>query len=112
MSMEKLKGKELMEKFHKGFKNKYQKKKDIQNLMDEVEFAYLDLETEKLDLERCKLRIRQLKRKAGFFDKRGNIFEKKEEDWSCKKKVCSVRSTHSTPEHDNYFEQLDYEDEI
>ena len=37
------------------------------------------------------------------------IYEVKEEDWSCTKKDCPEPTTHSTPEHDNYFEQLDFE---
>ena len=69
--MEKLKGKELMEKFHRGFKNKHYKKAEIINLMCDVEIAYL--------------RITQLKRKAGFFDKRGNIFEKDKCSCDCHK---------------------------
>ncbi len=53
------------EDYLKGFKNKFHKKVEVQNLMDEV--------------ERATLWIHQLQRKAGFFDKRGNIFEQIEE---------------------------------
>ena len=69
--LNKLKGKELMEKFHRGFKNKYHKKNLIQSLMDEVERAYAEKET-------TDLWITQLKRKAGFFDKKNNIFSRGE----------------------------------
>ena len=78
-------GKELMEKFLIGFKNKHLGKHEIQDLMDEVEII--------------SLRLIQLKRKAGFFDRRGNIFDKDicpnckggtlyPEDWNWKCPKC------------------------
>jgi len=66
MNFEKQEGKELMEKFHKGFKNKNYKKFQINLLLIDVENAYR--------------KIYELKRQAGFFDKRGNIFSKEDKE--------------------------------